>query len=135
MYKSIRNVGVFEGGKATMHTRRCALTRVLLWPVHIPLKHRILRSKLDYCLLMLPKQLPWLARFFSSYSKQTINFKKPQFTVTGVLVQGRGIGREKGTLSPPYPPVRSIGPAQKYFPDFHQSDINVLHSSKSCLEG
>lgn len=121
MIKSIQNDGEFEGGKAMMHTRRCALMRVLLWPVRTPLKHKILRSKLDYCLLMLPKQLPGLGRFLSSYSKQTINFKKPQFTVTGVLVQGRGIGRKKGTLSPPpYPPVRSIGSAQKYFPDFHQ---------------
>ena len=120
MIKSIQNDGEFEGGKAMMHTRRCALMRVLLWPVRTPLKHKILRSKLDYCLLTLPKQLPRLARFFSSYSKQTINFKKPQFTVTGVLVQGRGIGRKKGTLSPRTPPVRSIGAAQKYFPDFHQ---------------
>ena len=120
MIKSIQNDGEFEGGKAMMHTRRCALMRVLLWPVRTPLKHKILRSKLDYCLLMLPKQLPGLGRFLSSYSKQTINFKKPQFTVTGVPVQGRGIGRKKGTLSPPYPPVRSIGFAQKYFPNFHQ---------------
>ena len=33
MPKSILNDGGFKGGKAVMHTRRCALTRVLLWPV------------------------------------------------------------------------------------------------------
>jgi len=104
MIKSIQNDGEFEGGKAMMRTRRYASTRVLLWPARTFLKHEILRYKLNYRLLMLPKQLPWFARFFSSYSKQTINFKKPQFTVTGVLVQGRGIGRKKGTLSPPRTP-------------------------------
>ena len=118
MFKSIQNVGEFEGGKAMMHPCGFALTRVLTWPVCTYLKHVTLRTKLDYLLLMLPKQLPWHARFYSSQSNQTINFKKPQFTVTGVPVQGRGIGYKKGTLSPPYHLVRSIGPAQKYFPDF-----------------
>ena len=45
MIKSIQNDGEFEGGKAMMHTRRCALTRVLLWPVRTPLKHGITKHK------------------------------------------------------------------------------------------
>lgn len=45
MLKSIENVGVFEGGKAMMHTRRCALTRVLLWLVRTPLKHKVAGCK------------------------------------------------------------------------------------------
>jgi len=41
MIKSIENVGVFEGSKATMHTRGCTLTRVLFWPVRTPFEQRI----------------------------------------------------------------------------------------------
>ena len=41
-------------------------------------------------------------------------------SMTGVLAQESGAGYKKGTLSPPYPMARSIGSAQKYFPDFHQ---------------
>ena len=133
MIKSIENVGEFEGDKATMHAG--VLPRVLLWPERTSLKHEILRSKLDYRVLMLPKQLPWLARFFSSYSKQTINFKKPPFTVTRVPAQDMGAGCRKRHPYAPHPRVRSMGTTRKFFPNFHLSNNHVLHSTKSCLEG
>ena len=41
MIESIRNLGEFEGVKAKMQRCGCALTRVLLWPMRTPLKHRV----------------------------------------------------------------------------------------------
>ena len=57
MIESIQNDGEFEGGKALTHTRRCALTRVLLWPVRVPIKHRVLSSTPDNPKPMLSEQL------------------------------------------------------------------------------
>ena len=116
MNELVQNVGESEGDKATMHAG--VLPRVLLWPERTSLKHEILRSKLDYRVLMLPKQLPWLARFFSSYSKQTINFKKPPFTVTRVPVQDMGAGCRKRHPYAPLPPGTQDGYHPKIFPSF-----------------
>lgn len=135
MYKSIRNVGVFEGGKAIMHPSGHALTRVLLWPVRIPLKHRMLSSILDYSNLMLSKRLSWLTKFFPNHCINEIIFKSPTVTTTVGRISIPTPQVQKGTLCSPYPRVHSIGSAQKFFSDFHQSNINVLHCPKSCLEG
>ena len=120
MIKSIQNDGEFEGGKAMMHTRRCALTRVLLWPVRTPLKLRLLGSKPDNPEFTLSKQLSWLTVFFLSYCFKTLISKNPTVCATVGHKNIPTPSLREGTLSPPTPRVRSIGSAQKYFPDFHQ---------------
>lgn len=57
MIESIRNVGEFEGVKVQWHLCGCALTRALLWPVRVPIKHRVLSSTPDNPKPMLSEQL------------------------------------------------------------------------------
>ena len=136
MYKSIRNVGVFEGGKATMHTRRYALTRVLLWPVRTPLKHTVADRKAAVRLSKVVTRVVtdwisgWKPKHTGVSETNFIGEQNRRSTKTIILLRsaafdggskkGPGGGCKKGTLSPPYPRVHSIGSAQKYFPDFHQ---------------
>jgi hypothetical protein len=123
MVESIRNVGEFEGVKAMMNTCRCALTRALLWPVHTSLKHGILTSKLDYRVLMLPKELPWFGEFYSSHCNKIINFKNSQFTLTGAPRQRPRSGYKKGTLRGGTPHPRIGGISQKYFGVFPRKEL------------
>jgi len=151
MFKSIQNDGEFEGGKAIMHPCGCALTRVLLWPVHIPLKHTVASRKAVVRLSKVVTRV--VTDWISSWKFKHTGVSETDFigeqnrrsikTVNLLCItifdggpkQGLGGGDNKGTLSPPTPRVRSIGSAQKYFPDFHLGNIHVLQSPKSCLEG
>ena len=136
MLKSIENVGESEGEKAMMHTRRCALTRVLLWPERTPLKHTVAGCKAALRLSKVVTRVVtdwmsgWKPKHKGVSETNFIGEQNRRSTKTIILLRsaafyggskkGPGGGCKKATLSPPYPRVRSIGSAQKYFPDFHQ---------------
>ena len=82
---------------------------------------------------MLPKMLPYLVKIPTSHSNKTIISKKPTFAIN--VVHRLQVYIYQRHSMPPYPRVFSIGPAQKYFTDFHPKYIYVLQSPKSCLEG
>ena len=135
MINSIRNVGVFEGGKAIMHLCGCAFTRVLLWPVHIPLKHTVASRKAVVRMSKVVTRV--VTDWMSSWKLKHTGVSETDFigeqnrrSIKIIILlrtaafdsgpkKGLGGGYDKGTLSPPYPRVCSIGSAQKYFPDFH----------------
>ena len=137
MFNSIRNVGVFEGGKATMHMRRCALTRVLLWPVRTPLKHTVAGRKAAVRLIKVVTRVvtDWISsrkpkhtgvsetNFIGEQNRRstkTLPFKNPAAAINGDHTRKPNRDYKKGTLMPPYPPVRSMGTTQKFFPVFRK---------------
>ena len=135
MFKSIQNVGEFEGGKATMHMRRCALTRVLLWPVRTPLKHTVAGRKAAVRLGKVVTRVVtdcisgWKPKHTGVSETNFIGEQNRRSIKTVILLctvafdsgskQWAGGRVQKSHLIPPYPRVRSIGPDQKYFPDFY----------------
>ena len=135
MIKSIQNDGEFEGGKAMMHTRRCALMRALLWPVRTPLKHTVADRKAAVRLSKVVTRVVtdwisgWKLKHTGVSETNFIGEQNRRSTKTIILLRsvafnsgskkGPGGGCKKGTLYSPYPRVHSIGSAQKYFPDFH----------------
>ena len=116
MINSMRNVGVFEGGKAIMHPCGCAFTRVLLWPVHIPLKHTVASRKAVVRLSKVVTRVvtDWISswKFKHTGVSETdfIGEQNRRSTKTIILLptaafdggpkQGPGVGAKK----PPYPP-------------------------------
>ena len=112
MFKSILNDGGLRGGKAMMHTRRYALTRVLLWPVRTPLKHGITQHKSINSRGHSHGKILTICKILINFVYPTV-----QATVSRNIMPTLPL--RKGTLSSPYPRRRSIGSAQKYFPDFH----------------
>ena len=119
MIKSIQNDGEFEGGKAMMHTRRCALTRVLLWPVRTPLKHTVAGRKAAVRLSKVVTRVvtDWISgwkpkhtgvsetNFIGEQNRRSIKTIILLRTITfgGGPKRGPGGGFKKGTLSPPTP--------------------------------
>ena len=135
MIKSIQNDGEFEGGKAMIHTRRCALTRVLLWPVRTPLKYTVADRKAAVRLSKVVTRVVtdwisgWKLKHTGVSETNFIGEQNRRSAKTIILLRtsafgggptrGPGDGFKKVPY-PPYPRVRSIGSAQKYFPNFHQ---------------
>ena len=135
MYKSIRNVGVFEGGKATMHAG--ALTPVLLWPERTPLKHTVAGRKAAVRLSKAVTRVvtDWIYGWKPKYtgvsetnfigelnrrSTKTLPFKNPAAAINGDHTRKPNRDYKKGTLLPPYPRVRSMGTTQKFFSVFRK---------------
>jgi hypothetical protein len=135
MFKSIQNVGEFEGGKAMMHPCGCALTPVLSWPVRTPIKHTVTGRKTAVRLSKVVTRVvtDWKSgwkpkhtgvsetNFIGEQNRRSIKtiILLPSAAFDGGSKKGPGGGCKKATLSPPYPRVHSIGSAQKYFLDFH----------------
>ena len=137
MFKSILNDGGLRGRKAMMHPRGCALTRVLLWPVRTPLKHKVADRKAalkqskvvtrvvtEWISGWKPKHAGLSKAFFigeqNRRSTKILAFKKPTAAVNGDHTREPNGDYKKGTLMPPYPRVRSMGNTQKFFPVFRK---------------
>tara|TARA_B100001057_G_scaffold451020_1_gene493616 strand:- start:1050 stop:1436 length:387 start_codon:yes stop_codon:yes gene_type:complete len=116
MFSLVQNVGEYEGGKSKSYL--LAYMGVHLRQSYNRLKHGAACSIMNYTKHMLPKQLPYLVKIPPSHSNKTIISKKPTFAINvGHIVEWAPTIKKHNM--PPYPRVRSIGPAQKYFPDFH----------------
>ena len=131
MFSLVQNVGEYEGGESKSYL--LAYTGVHLQQSYNRLKHGAACSIMNYTKHMLPKQLPYLVKIPTSHSNKTIISKKPTFAIN--VVHRLQVYIYQRHSMPPYPRVISIGPAQKYFTDFHPKYIYVLQSPKSCLEG
>ena len=130
MIKSIQNDGEFEGGKAMMHTRRCASTRVLLWPVRTPLKHKAAGHEVPLKTSKVVTRVvtDWISGCKSKYRGLSKAFfigeQNRRSTKTIILLcttafdggakQGLGGGCKKATLSP-LPPGTKYRAGSKIF--------------------
>ena len=120
MIKSIQNDGEFEGGKAMMHIRGCALMPVLLWSVRTLLKHKAAGRKaatklrkvvtkvvIDWISSWTPKHRGlWKAFFIGEQNRRstkTLPLKKPAVAVNGIQTRKPNMDYKKGTLMPPTP--------------------------------
>ena len=135
MIKSIENVGVFEGSKAIMHAG--VLPRVLLWPVRTSLKHTVAGCKAAVKLGKVVTRVvtDWISGWKPKHtgvsetnfigernrrSTKTLPFKNSTAAINGDHTRKPNRDYKKGTLMPPYPPVRSMGNTQKFFPVFRK---------------
>ena len=119
MFKSILNDGGLRGGKAMMHPRGCALTRVLLWPVRTPLKQKVAGRKaaLKQSKVVTRVVTEWISGWkpkHAGLSKAFFIGEQNRRSIKTIILlrtaafdsgpkKGPGGGYDKGTLSPPTP--------------------------------
>ena len=139
MPKSILNDGGLRGGKEVVHTRRCALMRVLLWPMRTPLKHTVAGRKAAVTLSKVvtrvvtdfksgrkPKHTRVLkADFIGERNRCSIKriTLRPPVAFNTASKQTPRSGYKKGTLRGSTPHHRIGGIPQKYFGVFPRKEL------------